>query len=167
MSSSPNGMFTEGGNRVSGVGNKRWRIRNLSAGKSYYVKVRSGSSLSTVIEVVTAPDGMVTGVSQTSAGKGYADLSWRAVTGASHYEVKVQGESGVDIRTVRTATSQIRLDHLNASRGYRITLTPIRVGNSFSARGSPFVMKSLVRVRPKKVTGLVFEKQQLKKHRIK
>ena len=114
-------------------------ISNLSAGKSYYVKVAAMENgalgaYSSVLEVVTRPDMMKSGsVEQTDAKTNAMTLQWPAVSGATTYRVYdyVNGTSGQQ-RAAATSNT-VTIGGLNPETEYTYLIVPERAAGGYTA----------------------------------
>ncbi len=114
-------------------------ISNLSAGKSYYVKVavmENGAlgAYSNVLEVVTRPDMMKAGsVEQSDAKTNAITLQWPAVSGATAYRVYdyVNGSAGQE-RAVANSNA-VTIGGLNPETEYTYLIVPERTAAGYTA----------------------------------
>ena len=153
---------TDWQNVTTGTSNTEYSQSGLSAGKTYYFRVRSYASASSsdrsawsvVLTTVTAPDNLNgTSLNQSNAGATSATLRWDAVPGATSYAVFLV-ENGVETGLVaQPTTNSLTISKLSKKRAYDYSVFPIRSVGSVSAIGGGAEVRH-VRTTPPKVSGV-------------
>ena len=124
----------ESGKNYQSIGktnmNSNIRINNLTAGKTYYVKVRaykgnSVGSFSNEIRVSTTNSSSinlakVTNLRQTGKTTNSAEIAWNSVTNATGYEVYVREQNGSYVNAGRTTNLYVTLNGLVSGRTYYV-----------------------------------------------
>jgi CRISPR/Cas system CMR-associated protein Cmr5 small subunit len=111
--------------------NNNVRINNLTAGKTYYVKVRAykGNMIgdfSSELRIVTNNNsstttlGKVTNLRQTSITTNTANIAWNSVTGATGYEVYVKEQYGSYSSKGTTTNLYATLNGLTPGKTYYV-----------------------------------------------
>ncbi len=137
-------------------------VRNLSAGKSYYLQVvaigedKMEGTPSAAIEVVTSPTTKITNLKQGKLAAKKISLSWAAASGANCYNVgykKYNGTTETEYKETTTASCSISA---SADTRYIVTVCPMRKSSTgYVASGDETLVKSaFMYTTPKKVTKL-------------
>lgn len=131
-------------------------IVGLSAGKSYFVKVRAvdkdknAGEWSDVFEIVTTPDSVTT-ITQTSATTSTATIKWNAVSGATSYMVYKSINGNATFLGETTGTTYA-LKGINASTIYTIYVYAVRSSATGSAISSgKYIFSSNINLIPTKM----------------
>ena len=162
-STSPNGMYTDITARVKKKAGNSAVITGLSEGNTYYIRIRSGISVSRPCETVTKPAGLVGLCVQTGATEDSISLRFSMVTHATGF--RVTAESGNGHTTIKkTKTCQATLTGLDKNSAFKITVTPYRESASYTAYGNAYDA-GIFSVVPSKPTKVTFTKNRLSRHK--
>lgn len=129
---SPDGMTWSTGETT--YGDPDDTIFNLSAGKTYYVRVASYdkttsamSAWSAPLEVVTAPDDKEITAQVTESTTNSISFTWTAASGATSYVLK---HSSSDLVLATTTTNSCTVSNLQPGTWYGIDIYPVRTSAS-------------------------------------
>ncbi len=136
-------------------------VRNLSAGKSYYLQVvaldkdKTEGTPSTAIEVVTSPNAKVTTLKQGKLATRKISFSWSKVSGANCYDVGYKKYGSTAEAKFKETTKTSYSISASADTCYTVAVYPMRKSSTGYIAGDDNLAKSaFMYTIPRKVTKL-------------